>query len=118
MTELFGDDITAIANNPFLQYGSFGLNVLLLIWFMWKGAPLALEKHKEAVKSVTDNALATITKLVDEFKNQQKECREERLLTAEKAEEEREKDRSARHEMANVLMKVEHAIETLSDKIG
>lgn len=115
---MFAETDFTVLTSPFLQYGSFGLNVLLLIWFMWKGAPLALEKHEAAVKAVTQSSQAAITNLIDTFKEEANECREERMEVAREAASEREKDRAARHEVANVLMKVEHAIETLSGKLA
>lgn len=92
--------------SAFLQYGSFGLNALFLIWFMWKGAPAALEKHERAIAAVTDSSKAAITMLVDSFKQEADQCREERMQVAKDASTEREKDRAVRHETNNMLQKL------------
>lgn len=103
---------------PFTQLGCLGLLAMGFIWFFWKGAPLLMQKHQEIVNAITENAKATITKLVDDFKVEAGQCREERLESQKQFAEEREKDRAVRHATNNVLQQMQGALETLTEKIG
>lgn len=76
--------------NAVLQYGSFALLALLVGWALKIGIPKALDMHQNAMKEM----LAT-------FQNEAKECRDERQEVSKLASEEREKDRKARHDLAD-----------------
>ena len=74
--------------SSFLQYGSFGLLAALVVWTLWKGIPNLLSTHKETIQS-----------LVNEFKSESKECRDERIALAASNALEREKDREMRRQL-------------------
>ena len=55
------------------QGGCFGLLALLVWWALWRGIPKALEIHEKTVSGITDT-----------FKEEAKECREERKVNSDR----------------------------------
>lgn len=107
---------TDVSLDLFLQYGAFGLIAFLVFWFIAIFAPKftatikewqerqAVE-HRAGVEKLATEHGAAITRLIMAFEKEAEQCREERLAVAEVAAEEREKDRLARHELANAVQK-------------
>jgi F0F1-type ATP synthase membrane subunit b/b' len=92
--------------SAFLQYGSFGLLALFFVWFMWKGAPMLLDRFERIIAGIIENAKATITKLVDDFKTEAEECREERS-----------REREDRKEGVKVMSEMKDAIGKLTERL-
>lgn len=110
---------------PWLQYGSFGVLCLMMLWGMWKGIPKILDIHKEALAKVTDSSkeavekLATdqkeaMAKIVCTFESESVACREERVETLKMVAAEREKDRLSQEKLASrfevIMLKAGHTI--------
>ena len=96
---------------PWLQYGSFGVLVLIMVWGMWKGIPKILDIHKEALAKVTDSSKEAVeklaadhkeamTKIVCTFEADSVACRNERIEMQKLVAVEREKDRAAQEKLA------------------
>lgn len=53
---------------PWLQYGSFGVLVLIMFWGMWKGIPKILDIHEKSIAKVADASKAANDKLANDNK--------------------------------------------------
>lgn len=78
-----------------LQYGSFGVVVFLVVWFLHKGFPSALATHREVCEG-----------MLKAFQADTEACRKERLELAQKTADEREKDRKVRHDLVDKMQEV------------
>ncbi len=77
-------------DNQFIQYGSFGVIVFLVGWFVLRGFP-------QVITALT----ASIDRVLMKIDSIESECRAERTELLKVFREEREADRVARHAMAN-----------------
>ena len=111
---IFADAVFQV--DQFLQYGSFGVIVLLIIWFIWKGWPMLIDKFETVMNKQAASNTAAITYIIDAFKQESAECREERMDIARSAADEREKDRNSRHELANKFQVMLDHLEEASKK--
>jgi hypothetical protein len=92
--------------NLVVQYGSFGLVAALLIWSVKWGIPSMISAHREAMADLADSHRQVCEKLVVSFDADVKDCREERRSIQKGAAEEREKDRAAREEMTQAVIRL------------
>ena len=114
-------DLPAIAAEPWLQYGSFGVLVSIMVWGMWKGIPKILDIHKDAIGKVADSSKEAVNKLASDhreamdkivctFENESVMCRNERVETQKLFVSEREKDRLSQEKLAahfeSIMLKV------------
>lgn len=76
--------------NDLIQYGSFGLVVFVVAWFVLRAFP-------QMVSALT----ASIDKVLQKIDAIEANCRAERLDLLHEFQKEREADRIARHSMAN-----------------
>jgi hypothetical protein len=104
-------------DNLWIQYGSFGLLALLVVWALLKGIPALMDKHekvvtfiaaehKEAMRSVTATHKEAMSAAMAEFADESRLCREERIEMAKVISADRAADREARHELAEKLNQI------------
>lgn len=99
MTTIFANQDFSI--DPFLQYGSFGLLAFIVFWAIWKFLPAMTEKHFQTIDRLATEHSASIKAMLEEFKEESRDCREERIKDREMAAQERIRDQQARHEALN-----------------
>lgn len=88
-------------DDKWIQYGSFGILAFIMLYGMVYGLPNLLRTHKETVEELVTAHKEAVDKVVASAEVEAKACRADRLAAEKAAAEEREKDREARHELAN-----------------
>lgn len=108
--------------DPWLQYGSWGVLVFIVLLVAFKGIPKMFELHKEVVGKVAEDSKVALTKVAEDakaattiltseqkavvkellcsFEKESEQCRAERLETARLFVAEQEKNREAKHALA------------------
>lgn len=92
----------AMAIDPYIQYGSFGLIVTLIVWMLTKAFPQAMATHRESLTQISADHKAAVSKLADEHRvainaicdrltEESEHCRQERVATAAQYAAERQK---------------------------
>src|ERR1044072_8737111 len=78
--------------DSWVQYGCFGLLACIVAWALLKGVPNMLDSFRAALKDVTDV-----------FREEQKNCREERLIRDEWIAREFAENRATREKFTDAL---------------
>ena len=112
--------------DAWIQYGAFGLLAFLVVWVVWKVFPGFQETHKAALArmgeenkaatiALTTTFRETIREISITFKEEQKQCHDERIAVAQTAAVERDKDRRARQDLIEVIGEMSRSIGKLDD---
>jgi ABC-type nickel/cobalt efflux system permease component RcnA len=91
-----------MAIDPYIQYGSFGLIVAMIVWMLTKAFPQAMATHRESLTQISSDHKVAVSKLADEHRaainaicerltEESEQCRQERIATAQSSAAEREK---------------------------
>lgn len=68
--------------DSWMQYGSFGLLAVIVIAALWRGLPYFLDKHEKVISTIMTEHKEEVAGMMKEFKDENIQCREERLSNA------------------------------------